>query len=223
MGFRRLCEASPLTWLFKLCSHQLIWSRHLRKLWLVYIVPSISWFLLHWTDYGRKEVSAFLGCTDKTEPDIVLSTGKLRISKINGNMLNLQHKRESWYGKCKFHVSTFWELYSLGEDDRTTVTWDTKNREKNRTLPVSEKGELPGKMTIFGGFSQNDPLKSWNFCVRVIRSFLTDQSGTSHVISEFEFCAKNVQAVTLWLQITIFLAKNGEEINLLTGFQKFRW
>jgi len=102
-----------------------------------------------------------------------------------------------------------------------------KSKKKNRNLAVSGKGDLTGKTTMFGGFSQNDPLKSGNFSVHVIRSFLPDQFVTSHIISEFEFFAKNVQGVTLWLLNHDFLCKKRRGNNpfdrvpkfLLTGFQ----
>ena len=41
---------------------------------------------------------------------------------------------------------------------------------------VSGNGDLTGKMAMFGGFFQNVPPKTRNFCADVIRTLLQDQS-----------------------------------------------
>jgi len=55
---------------------------------------------------------------------------------------------------------------------------------------VSGKGDLKGKMAMFGGFLRNVPHKFGTFCVGVCNSLLKDQSDTSYAVSQLEFFSK---------------------------------
>jgi len=61
---------------------------------------------------------------------------------------------------------------------------------QNRNQVVSGKGDLTGKMAMFGGFVRNVPQKIQKNSMDVFKILLQDQSDTSHAVSQLDFFSK---------------------------------
>ena len=83
---------------------------------------------------------------------------------------------------------------------------------QNRNQVVSGKGDLTGKMAMFGGFVRNVAQKIQKTSMDVFKILLQDQSDTSHAVSQLAFFSKIYKASRCGCQIAIFAAKNGEQI-----------
>jgi len=83
---------------------------------------------------------------------------------------------------------------------------------------VSRKGDLTGKMAMFGGFFRNDAQKNRNFVGDVFKTHLQDQADTSHAVSELESFSKIYRVSRCGCRIAVLAAKNGEELFISRKF-----